>query len=286
MPNRIIREGLIESEAVNSLSPEAECCFIRLILKADDFGRYTGNTLLLKAALFPLKPDVRTSDISRWIAACEKAGLIREYQVSGKSYLEISRFGQRARADKSKFPDPLSHVEHPANAGTLLDGCQTHDRQPPDRGKTSAPVVVVVDVDVDVVEDVVGRARSGEHAYSPVFENAWLRYPKRSGDNPKLSAYQCWTARLKAGATPEAMTAGVERYAAYCLAAGKTGSELVMQAKRFFGREQPFENPWDFTPPPQTTRSRTPPIDTDALRRKIEAEDAEEARRETHHAAN
>ncbi len=41
MPNRIIREGILTSEAVNSLSWEAEVFFRRLLSVVDDFGRLT-----------------------------------------------------------------------------------------------------------------------------------------------------------------------------------------------------------------------------------------------------
>lgn len=146
MPNRIIREGMIESEQVNQLTADAERFFVRLMLKADDFGRFTGNPLLIKAALFPLKPEVRITDISRWIAECEKAGLVRCYQFSGKPYLAIPRFGQRTRAEKSKYPDPPFSVEH-------ADDCPSPDGQMTVNGQTAAHVVV------DVVEDggVVGE---------------------------------------------------------------------------------------------------------------------------------
>lgn len=111
MPNRIIRESLLESEPVNSLSIQAENFFFRLMLKADDFGRFTAHKLLLKSALYPLRPDVRESDISRCLAECKKAGVIALYQVSGKDYLVILKFDQRMRAAVSKFPAPAGNCQ-------------------------------------------------------------------------------------------------------------------------------------------------------------------------------
>ena len=40
------------------------------------------------------------------------------------------------------------------------------------------------------------------------------------------------------------MTAGVERYAAHCEAAGKVGSEHVQQAKTFLGPDLNFTQAW------------------------------------------
>ena len=43
------------------------------------------------------------------------------------------------------------------------------------------------------------------------------------------------------------MAAGVERYYRYCQAKGTIGTEYVMQAQRFFGKEKAFENDWIIT---------------------------------------
>ena len=126
MPNRIIREGWLESERINELDASAERFFLRLCLRADDFGRFHANPLLLKSSLFPLRDDTRSTDIPRWIAACEKAGLLRCYEVEGKKFVEIAKFGQRTRAQVSKFPTPPSCDSHlsdirPSNGSHLSD---------------------------------------------------------------------------------------------------------------------------------------------------------------------
>ena len=76
------------------------------------------------------------------------------------------------------------------------------------------------------------------------FGRAWDGYPPRAGSNPRREAEQAWQARIRTGVTAEQMLAGVERYRAYCDASGKTGTEYVMQAKRFFGPSAPFDEPW------------------------------------------
>ncbi len=124
VPNRIIREGWLESEAINQLDAPSERFFLRLCLRADDYGRYHANPVLLRSNLFPLREDVRSTDIPRWLAACEKAGLVRCYEVTGTRYLEIPKFNQRMRAAVSKFPHPAK------NDGQLTVICQTDDRPP------------------------------------------------------------------------------------------------------------------------------------------------------------
>lgn len=106
MPKRLVRDWT-DSERVNALTPQAERFYLRLIMKADDFGRFHAAPKLLRGFLFPLLIDsVREADISRWIAECEKAGLIALYEADGKKLLEIWNFGQRLDKARAKFPHP------------------------------------------------------------------------------------------------------------------------------------------------------------------------------------
>lgn len=105
MPNRILRDWT-DSDRVDKLSVDGERFYTRLIMKADDYGRYFADPKRLKAFLFPLKPSIRETDISRWLAECEKAGLLRFYDASDKRYLELWNFGQRLRNMRDTYPKP------------------------------------------------------------------------------------------------------------------------------------------------------------------------------------
>lgn len=108
MPNRILRDWTA-SDKINGLTVHAERFFTRLIMKADDYGCFNADTRLLKANLFPLLLDgVRDADISRWMAECQKAGLIVIYEANSKKYLQIIDFRQRLDKARSKFPLPES----------------------------------------------------------------------------------------------------------------------------------------------------------------------------------
>jgi hypothetical protein len=114
MPNRVLREGILTSERINSLKPQAELFFRRLMSIVDDFGRYSANPALLRAHCYPLKIDeVREADISRWLTEVESAGLIALYAVDTKRYLEMLDFRQQVRARDSKWPQaPSSCIAH------------------------------------------------------------------------------------------------------------------------------------------------------------------------------
>jgi len=106
MPNRMLRDWT-GSDKINSLSVHAERFFTRLIMKVDDYGCFYADTRLLKANLFPLLLDsIREADLSRWVAECQKAGLIVLYGEAGKTYVMIKDFKQRLDRAKSKFPLP------------------------------------------------------------------------------------------------------------------------------------------------------------------------------------
>lgn len=121
MPSRILREGILSSDRVNSLSVAAEVFYRRLMSVVDDFGRFDGRPSLLRVSCYPLRVDaVREADLSRWIAECVKAGLLVLYAVDGKHYLEIQDFKQQTRA-KSKYPPPSS--------GQVLSVCDADAEQ-------------------------------------------------------------------------------------------------------------------------------------------------------------
>lgn len=106
MPNRIVREAMLSSERVSSLGWPEEVFYRRLMSIVDDHGRAEANQQLLRAKCYPLQTDsVRVADIARWMAACQKSGLILVYGANGKQYLEIYNFGQQIRS-ASKCPDP------------------------------------------------------------------------------------------------------------------------------------------------------------------------------------
>ena len=106
MPTRLIREGIISSERVDLLEPGEEVFYRRLLNKVDDHGLYDARPSILRANLYPLRLDrVREADISRWMAACQKAGLIVLYENDGKSYLVVLNTGWKTRSEP-KYPKP------------------------------------------------------------------------------------------------------------------------------------------------------------------------------------
>lgn len=138
MPSRLLREGILSSERVNALDFPAEVFYRRLMSKVDDHGLYDARPSMLRASLYPLKVDrVREADISRWIAACEKAGLIALYDEDGKPYLQMLDTRWQARSEP-KLPLPPT-----ARSGVQISTDANNCKQV----KTAVHLVVVEDED-------------------------------------------------------------------------------------------------------------------------------------------
>ncbi len=166
MPNRIIREAILSSEKMALLAWPEEVFYRRLQSIVDDFGRYEANPQLLRARCYPLQTDaVRVTDISRWMAACQMAGLILNYAVQGKQYLEVLNFGQQQRST-SKYPGPESSD---SSCDHLLAGAHL--------GVSVSGVVSGVDKPA---------APSGAELFESQF---WPFYPKKKAKDDALKAF-------------------------------------------------------------------------------------------------
>jgi len=109
MPNRYISENICKSYDYNSLTTFERDFFVRLILNADDYGRFDAHPCLLKAKLFPLLKISEKAIIKARSTLAEK-GMILLYSVDGKPVLQFTAWlkYQTPRAQKSKYPAPQS----------------------------------------------------------------------------------------------------------------------------------------------------------------------------------
>lgn len=122
MPSRIIREGILSSERIDSLAAEEEVFYRRLLNVVDDFGRFDARSAILIAACYPLRAGrMLPEHVERMLRKCAAGAnpLIRLYSVHGKPFLEVQDFRQQMRAKKSKYPSPCE-----ADAQQVLSTCE------------------------------------------------------------------------------------------------------------------------------------------------------------------
>lgn len=170
MPIRLLREGILGSDRVNKLDAAEEVFYRRLMSKVDDHGLYDARVSMLRSSLYPLRVDrVREADITRWIAACEKAGLIVLYANAGKPFLQMLDTGWAVRSEP-KYPRPTDPGS--AISTSSENGCE--------QVKATVPVFGVV---------VVGEAVGSAAPPGALFEEFWKAYPKKKAKDDARKAF-------------------------------------------------------------------------------------------------
>jgi hypothetical protein len=114
MPQRFLRPTIRQSKRWNRLPWEAQSLFIRLLTLVDDFGRYEADPELLKSEAFPFGDPcgqmITVENICLQLQALVSKNMIVLYEVNDASYLQLTRWNERARAEKSRFPPPPEHL--------------------------------------------------------------------------------------------------------------------------------------------------------------------------------
>lgn len=211
MPNRIVREAILSSERVASLGWPEEVFYRRLHSVVDDYGRTEASPQLLRSRCYPLQTDaVRVTDISRWMAACQKAGLILCYAVHDKQYLEVSNFGQQQRS-ASKCPAPpandidCNHLLANAHLGVVVsEGVSVFDKsaeKPSKKRPTKGPMPDGFGVSERVKQWAAekGHGRLAEHLESFKAKCAAKGYTYVDWDAAFMEAIRGDWAKLGAG---------------------------------------------------------------------------------------
>ena len=113
MPNRILREGHVESESVSALSDWTHRVYFNLFSKADDAGRHDGRVALLRSRLFPLGTSKRDDDFRKAVAELQKPRdaddnplhpLVIAYKFEGKPYLQLTKWERCGNTERSHHP--------------------------------------------------------------------------------------------------------------------------------------------------------------------------------------
>lgn len=102
MPIRMIRDWT-DSSTLDQVSAEGERLFTRLIMKADDYGRFHADPRLVRALCFPLSEAIKADHVRKWLDELHRNGLLVMYEADGKELLSIVNFGQRLKSSRAKF---------------------------------------------------------------------------------------------------------------------------------------------------------------------------------------
>jgi hypothetical protein len=136
MPNRMIRDEILESERVLSLPADVRWFFLSVLLTADDLGLFEATAFKL-ARRATLSPD----QVARFLQLLIDVDLVRLYVVDRKQYGFVPRFRQRIQIKRSRHPLPpeaLTADDDDALSKIKDLGSDPTDGQPLDNGFTSS----------------------------------------------------------------------------------------------------------------------------------------------------
>lgn len=101
MPNRLIREEMLESESVLSLPVEARWLYVTILLSADDVGLFEATSFKLAR-----RADINRDVGEKLLCMLADVDLVRLYEVNGKRFGFIPKFRQRLQIQRTKHPHP------------------------------------------------------------------------------------------------------------------------------------------------------------------------------------
>lgn len=226
--------------------------FTFLMVDASANARERGRTQSFNAEDVATALDLSTSDVEAIVAAMQGRVMDGDLVMGWEKRQPLREDGSAERA-KQWREDQKAKKKGDSNAG------QT--------GPNAAEQKRPLDADADAegidtsLRSVSGRKQAKPKAnpkgYTAEFEAAWELYPRRPG-NSKADAFKAWRARATSGATFETMTDGVKRYAAYCEATDKTGTEYVKLAATFFGPGDHYLADWTVEQPAAKPAAQQP----------------------------
>jgi hypothetical protein len=179
MPDRLIRDELLNSERYWSVSDEAKLLYIHLILSADDTARYSGKNFTLRTRCFSGR-GMETNRMEILLSELVDQDLIRLYFVEDERFIFIPRFKQRLRYYNSKYPEPPIQINDINYKKTDLSLTQ-----------------VIPKTDSSLLKrSEVKRREENINTYTDDFELFWKLYSKPVG---KVNAFKEWN-KLKPNA--------------------------------------------------------------------------------------
>ena len=113
MGNRLVRDGVVDSESVCALSDWSYRAYINLLVRSDDAGRFDGRPEFLRSHLFPLGTRKRNEDFVKALdemespkneAGCPLPALLIRYEFTGKPYIQLAKVTKYGKALNSKYP--------------------------------------------------------------------------------------------------------------------------------------------------------------------------------------
>lgn len=229
---RNIKPSFFTNDSLAEVDPLGRLLFQGLWCHADREGRLEDRPRKLKAEILPYD----NCDVEGLLADLDRHGFISRYEVDGRRFIQVVNFAKHQNPHiKEAASEIPAQGEH--GASTVQVKCDT--------GTSPADSLIPHPSSLNPhPSSLKTSAKPRGEEYPVEFEAAWAAYPPRAGGASKRDAFKAWAARVKGGADPEAILAGVKRYAAYCVQS-KTEPRYVKMPATFFGPGEHFKEAWE-----------------------------------------
>lgn len=227
---RTIKPEFWADEKLGPMEAITRLVFLALISLADDAGRLLDSVKQLDGEIFAYTSE----SCRRSLDELSASGRIRRGETaSGQKVIQLVNW-RHQKIDKPNLLGALPPIDDQStiNRRTLAD--------------QSAPLSVSVPLSVPTINDQRSTTVDKD------FEELWAHYPARTGGNSRSAALTKYRA-LRRSVSAGVLFDGVRRYANFCAASGKTGTEYVKQTVTFLGPARHWEDPWIV--PPERARA-------------------------------
>jgi hypothetical protein len=248
MRARWLKPEFFTDKKIGPLGMAAALVFEALWCVADDGGAAECEPVLLKGQMFMRWEEITVDAIETALTALAAAGLIQRYGSGDREFALIKSWKKNQpvhNPSQFRHPRPQQQVtESAANGlpqdsgrGEAVGSPSSHpiylDSSTPQHPESSTP-------------DTPARARANgeDKELRRQFKVILDAYPQRPGDSPR-DGYLAFLERVRQGATPAEILEGVRRYAAYCVATDKIGTDFVKQLRTFLGKSRYYLEPWN-----------------------------------------
>ena len=193
MPNRMIKDSMLSSDKIASLTDFEFRLWIGLILSVDDMGRGDARAAIIKGRVFPLRDWLTTQEIGEAVQSLAAKGCISLYEVGRRPYFCFPTWSrhQRIREIRPKFPGPpdvqtpcgVYPAEETINPALRGVSSAAETIEPALRGVSSA-----AETDQPALRGVSSAAETGQSALRGVSSAAETDQPALRGTLPQSAA--------------------------------------------------------------------------------------------------
>ena len=240
MPNRIIREDLLKSRKFNKIDSESQNIYVRMLLKADDAGRLSGDIQLLMTSLFPYNNVGR--NLSDMVKDLQKVKLIIIYTWKNEEYIQITNCFKSYNTGFSKIPwkdgsYEIKYVQKDTFQGkrfivetsilpddeddTLPDPADPFEEVVPEKEKPKKKV----------------KSLSPQESAAQVIITEYGNLLKRPGDDSSNRAIKNISNLIKEGETKERLLESIQKYQTEVKKKG-VSPEYIYKVGNFFGKNR------------------------------------------------